>query len=287
MKKGHRVDIIKKNADKLSELNYGDIDLILRQFGFPWSEQWTGTKKEYCQHYVEQGSDDDLLELYEHLYGGNPYVFGERTPTSQVWKNGYFRLFISHISSDKEAVSKVKGYLLNYGIDAFVAHQDIEPTKEWVTEIEIALDNCDALTAFLTSNYHKSLWTDQEVGYCIKRRILIIPIRLGIDPYGFMGKYQALTPTSKMADQIAKDIFKILLTHDLTADRMAPCVVRLFENSDSFSESKRISGYLKKLKHWSPELLGRIEDAVKKNSQIKDSWGVPEQVKEIVSKYGR
>lgn len=287
MKKGHRVDIIRRNADKLSKFNYSGIDLILRQFEFPWSEQWTGTKIEYCRHYVEKGSDDDLMELYEHLYGGNPYVFAEKTSTSKVWKDGYFKLFISHISSDKEAISKVKGNLIDFGVDAFVAHQDIEPTKEWITEIEIALDSCDALAAFLTSNYHKSLWTDQEVGYCIKRRILIIPVRLGMDPYGFMGKYQELTATYKTSEQISKEMFMILLTHDLTAARMAPCVVQLFENSSSFAESKKISGYLKKIKHWSPELLGRIEDAVKKNSQIKDSLGVPELVKEIISKYGR
>jgi len=51
-----------------------------------------------------------------------------------------------------------------------------------------ALATCEALIAWLTPDFHESLWTDQEVGFCVGRSVLIIPIRVGLNPYGFIGK---------------------------------------------------------------------------------------------------
>jgi hypothetical protein len=39
---------------------------------------------------------------------------------------------------------------------------------------------------------------------------LIIPIRLGSDPYGFMGKYQGLQGNKKTTDDLANELFKLL-----------------------------------------------------------------------------
>jgi hypothetical protein len=74
-----------------------------------------------------------------------------------------------------------------------VAHKDIEPTKTWEAEIEKALRTCDGLATYLTSDFSASVWTDQEVGYCLARNVAIVPIRIDVNPYGFVGKYQART----------------------------------------------------------------------------------------------
>ena len=64
----------------------------------------------------------------------------------------------------------------------------------------------DALVALLTENFHDSNWTDQEVGVAIGRDVPVITIRMGTDPYGLMGKWQALSGChfSKSDDMAAK-----------------------------------------------------------------------------------
>jgi hypothetical protein len=113
---------------------------------------------------------------------------------TRIWGNeGYFRLFLSHLSKFKADAAKLKDDLRLFGVSCFVAHKDIEPLKEWQDEIELALASTDALAALLTPGFNESLWTDQEVGFTYARRVPIIPVRLGIDPHGFMSRFQALS----------------------------------------------------------------------------------------------
>lgn len=61
-------------------------------------------------------------------------------PTSEsMWIIDYFRLFISHISKNKTSAANLQKALLYWGIHGFVAHKDIEPSKEWVSELYNAL----------------------------------------------------------------------------------------------------------------------------------------------------
>jgi hypothetical protein len=147
MKPGERVDLIKKLADELSTTTWQHVDLVLRQFKLPWSQEWHGPSDldVYASSHLERGSDDQLLELEEYLF---PEADAPRPAAVNRWKLGRFRLFMSHVQADKLLVSNVKNHLSRYGIDCFVAHEDIEPTKEWITEIENALDTCQPSQRF-------------------------------------------------------------------------------------------------------------------------------------------
>lgn len=50
-----------------------------------------------------------------------------------------FRLFMSHLSAEKIFAAQPQEALLKHGISAFVAHNYIEPTLEWQTQIETPL----------------------------------------------------------------------------------------------------------------------------------------------------
>jgi len=179
MKRGERVDLIRKLADSLGRTTWPQVDLVLRQFGFRWSHDWPGDDLEvYALHHLEQGKDAQLVELHDYLF---PELGEPPTAAPGRWRESHFRLFMSHVHGDKGLVSSVKSHLSRYGIDCFVAHEDIEPTKEWIIEIEAALDTCHAVAAFLTPTFHASKWTDQELGYCLRRRVLIVPIKFDVD----------------------------------------------------------------------------------------------------------
>ena len=119
------------------------------------------------------------------------------TGDHRLWMPGTLRLFLSHVSAHKVAAGELKGDCLRYGVDAFVAHEDIEPTLEWQAEIEEALGTTHALAAILTDDFHGSLWTDQEVGIALALGRLVVPVRAPTVPYGFMARLQALRGDSR------------------------------------------------------------------------------------------
>jgi hypothetical protein len=132
----------------------------------------------------------------------------------QPWREDRIRLFLSHISAEKVFVSEVREALAALGIDGFVAHEDIEPTDDWQNAIEAALKECDALVAFLHPGFHASNWTDQEVGFVLARGVLVVPVRLGDDPYGFIGRYQAIAGDDR-PEVLAQAIAQVLTANDV------------------------------------------------------------------------
>lgn len=129
----------------------------------------------------------------------------------RIWGDGGFRVFLSHKTEAKKETAELKDRLGLYGISCFVAHEDIHPTKAWQDEIENALASMDGFVALMTEDFHDSDWTDQEVGFAFARNIPFIAVRLGKDPYGFIGKFQALSSSWSKA---CVDIVKILIKND-------------------------------------------------------------------------
>jgi hypothetical protein len=153
---------------------------------------------------------------------------------------------------------------------------------EWIDEIEGALETCHALAAYLTADFPGSKWTDQEIGFCVKRRVLIVPVRIDINPYGFASRYQALPGKGRTPEVLAHGIFDTLVAHDLTSAQMASAVVSRFEGSRSYDSARANSKLLADVKTWTPDLLRRLEGAADKNSEIANAWGVSSRVEAII-----
>jgi hypothetical protein len=143
------------------------------------------------------------------LIGSNKSKKIDLNPAPSFWNEGCLRLFISHLSIDKFFAQSLKDKLLNYGISGFVAHSDIEPTREWLIEIELALSTCEAVLALMSAKFHESNWTDQEIGIALGYGKVIIPTRMGMDPYGFISKFQAIT--FKTEEKVIDEIFSVLV----------------------------------------------------------------------------
>lgn len=152
----------------------------------------------------------------------------------RMWKPGYFRLFISHLSEYKESASNLKECLQNFGIDGFVAHEDITPSKEWEQEIEAALFSLDALCAIVVPGFENSNWCDQEVGIALGRKKMVFSIKKGKNPYGFFGKYQAL-PSQRNANDMALELTKAICINEFTRGEYFTKLVNLVLNASSES----------------------------------------------------
>jgi len=192
----------------------------------------------------------------------------------RIWGGGHVRVFLSHKASVKAQVSELKKHLANCGVAAFVAHEDIEPTAEWQREIEQALFTMDALVALLTKDYHDSNWTDQEAGVAIGRGVPVIPIRLGTDPYGLMGKFQALGQCDwNDIANMAAGVFKVLYKCLSDKSRLFECALHAYAQAQTWNDSAwKVQHLLSLFDTLTRDQVSRILTAFEENSQNHNSF---------------
>lgn len=192
-------------------------------------------------------------------------VIQEKTQ-DRIWEPDCYRLFLSHKTEDKVETAKLKSSLRKYGVSCFVAHEDIHPTKEWQNEIENALFSMDALVALMTKDFHNSFWTDQELGVAIGRGVPVISVKLGRDPYGFIGKYQALKCSW---EESPLEIAKLLMVNE----KMKEAYIQALSTCSSFSDGNALADLLPHLNNLTAAQIATIITAYNTNGQVSSSYG--------------
>lgn len=267
---GQRVDLKKRIAAKLSLQEWSDIDLTLSEFGLPHTDDWRGNERDQYVLDMLRGVDDDatLRQLDSYLYPvtgptapPQPDAFDD--PTSP-WIGEGFRLFLSHIHQNRIQAAALREELAKRSIDAFVAHDSIAATEDWQNTILAALRSCDGCLALLSPGFPESKWTDQEIGFCMARGILVIPLGWGLNPYGFLGKYQAL-PVRAGQDQadIALAVFELLVRKEQSRTAMARALVSRWAATESWDAARENYGFLRKIpaEAWTQQLVDEVWDA--------------------------
>jgi hypothetical protein len=229
MKVMERMGLIDKIGRELqSRMTYAEIDVYLRHHSVDTKRPTSGANSKwvYVKELLGDESEakiisiaDDLDIAHHHLVAGASTV---KEP--KYWTPFHFRLFLSHLSSFKKRTGQLQSALRKFGISAFVAHVDIEPTREWLSEIEAGLHSMDALAAILMPGFKESNWTDQEVGFAVARGVLVIPVIRELDPYGFISRFQGLQAKGKTVAQVAEEIFQILVASERTRTKMLTCL---------------------------------------------------------------
>jgi hypothetical protein len=214
-----------------------------------------------------------------------------RRSSPAFWEGDHLRLFISHLAAEKAYATALKKELSRYEISGFVAHQDIAVTTEWQSEIKEALLTCDCLVALLHKGFHKSQWTDQEVGYVLGRKRPVCAVLLGEKPYGFIGHIQALHGQDKDARQTAAELFTALCQNPLTAKRLSAIAVTRFVDSHSWADASDRLRTLEVLRYWNEESKELVKRAAKTNDQISHGPGIyadtPRRVDKLVTKWSK
>jgi len=192
----------------------------------------------------------------------------------RLWSNGRFRLFLSHVSKHKAMAAALKSALWLRGVDAFVAHEDIEPSLEWQGEIELGLRSMHALAALLTSDFHASMWTDQEMGWALGRGILVVPLRLGADPYGLVGKIQGVAGKLEQPRKLAAQIAETLLANRQTHGEMRRAVLSTFTDASSSEMAKALCQLLVRIKDITDEERATLWRTCNDNPHVTNAYGV-------------
>lgn len=270
------------------------IDLIVGQFEGRRSDAWQGSKASYVGWSLEGITDQALADLGEFLglsalaSNGSHHELGvvEVSDAHRIWSSApCFRLFVSHISAFKAEATKLKDALSAFGITAFVAHADIQPTKEWLEEILRALKTMDALAVLLVPDFHKSNWTDQEVGYALARNVPILPLKFSQDPYGFIGRFQALNCANISVQQTAHAIARLLIENSASQTAMADAVGRRLAKAGTYADARSLVELLEIPTSLPKATLDLVATAKSENDQVQDSWGVPDRITNLFQKH--
>lgn len=280
-----RINLLKEISARLQVEEWPLIDLTLSQFSLPTTDEWQrGNKSDYVIEMAKGAIDDVLIELAQHV----GFLF-EEVPKPGIdppfWRKRMFRLFISHLSLEKALAAQLQQALLAFGISGFVAHNDIEPTLEWQSQIETALSTADSLVALLHPAFHASSWTDQEIGFAMGRGLPVFAVRFNQDPYGFIGRFQGFVGGGKTPEALARELFDAYRKNKQSKKRMGEVLLNFFEDSSSFIAAKERIGYLEQLEVWDLSFVARLKAAAEANSQISGSWDVPARVQALARKW--
>lgn len=181
------------------------------------------------------------------------------------------KTFISYATGDKKLAHSIKDGLEIYGVEGFLAHDDIKPTEDWQNRILEELNSTQVFIPLLTENFLKSLWTDQETGIAIAKEQLIIPLKVTNDPHGFISKYQALKLKSNIATTCSEIIHTIIEKPSLGHD-MRNLIIEMFGESWSFANAAKNADILTRFTGYTPAQLKRIIRHTVENSQIHESF---------------
>lgn len=270
-----------------SRMTFADIDTYFKSHGVPTQNDYPhNSKRSYSKDMLAQVDDDLVLKIAAELG-----IQGVPEPTIALkevsfWKAGHFRLFLSHLSSFKRQTAHLQTALKKYAISSFVAHEDIEPTKEWQDEIEAALQTMDALAAILMPGFKESNWCDQEVGVAVGQGILVVPIRKGIDPYGFIGKYQGIQAQGKTIGEVAEEIFNTLVKSPKTRSKILVSLSGAIATANTVEEAIEKVSILHSLDAIPSDILENLKLQVVENSRLADSAEFIGELNSMLEKLG-
>jgi hypothetical protein len=268
-----RISMIRESATLLDKQDWTDIDLVLGQFGLPVSEFGTESKTAYVINMIKSAGDDDLHRLHTYLVGE---ASGAPAAGRGPWNGEKLRLFCSHLAKHKAAVGQVGEQLSRFGIEPFVAHDSIEPSKEWAQVIEHALADCDAMIVFLHPGFRDSTWCDQEVGWALGRRRPILPLNYGTHPYGFLGKFQDQPCGDSYPVQVANYVMDWLTKTPSLHGRLAHGLVDAFVNSGSWNFTRQVAPLLERMPSITDDDLTRMEKAARDNVDVRECGVTPQ-----------
>jgi len=291
MKNIDRLSLIDRIGRELqSRMSYSDIATYLRGFGVDTSKETSGVNSKwvYTKELLSDVAGDTILRIADELNIPHGYTVSpsREMVESSFWAANHFRLFVSHLSTFKRETALLQASLRRYGISAFVAHVDIEPTKEWQDEIEAALYSMDAVVAILMPGFHESKWTDQEVGVAIGRGVLVIPVMRGLTPYGLMGKFQGLNALGKSVGQIAREIFDIVVASPKTRGRILSCLVDTTLQAESDEDGLRKLGIMASVADLPVAYLEKLREGVLDSRVFGESEDLRRKLNELLTKRG-
>ena len=197
------------------------------------------------------------------------------------------KAFISYSIKDRKLAKQIKTCLLTYGLNVFLAHDDIEASAQWAGVILAKLKESEVFLPLLTKAFPDSRFTDQETGIAVAhgKRKLIIPLKVDLDPYGFIGAIQAQRLDADNPTLACTKIAQIIGKNPERQQRFLDGLVQMFVGSFSFEEAGRAAEILLDFDGYTAQQVRQVLLATIENNQIYQSYKANRHVRQFVELY--
>ncbi len=205
---GHEVKFFLP-LDQLGQIDIDDLGDVSKQICQDLNKLGSSFSNEFFSAVILELDDDSDPVCQRALpFSRKPLVRADMVP---FWKPGLARLFVSHRDEHKREAQQLAEALEGFGISAFVAHDTIRPMSEWRHEIQKGLETMEVMLVYLTDDFDRSIWTNQEVGFALGRGVPVISLKLGRkDPPGFISHVQALRGRVDELYAAARGLFPLI-----------------------------------------------------------------------------
>jgi hypothetical protein len=158
------------------------------------------------------------------------------------------RVFLSYSHNDRRFAGALKRKLEAFRFSVFVAHDDVNPSDDFVACILEELRHSDIVMPLLTKSFHRSHWTDQECGFALNLDKLILPVSKGVNPYGFLrNRHAYIVKKGKSLDAVLAELLSSLTHQKKVANKFRDSLILAVRTSSGFPKSIAIFNLLAKL----------------------------------------
>jgi hypothetical protein len=253
-----KIDIIK--ASKYFSID--ETHAYLKVLNFPTDNDYGKySHSDYVSQSISSIDDEEKLKKLLNCYEPESKAIHD-------WKEGYYRIFISHRSEYKKEVSEIKDYLLDYGLDLFVAHEDINVSVEWRDALIESLNTMDCLVAYITNDFSENDWCSQEVGFAAVNKSKVIPLRVqDTNPKGFLGFLQAGKAKEMSVREVSNFILEKLL--EIDREKMLDCLVNSLNVDAHYGKTGQILEFIiNRNVKLNKSQYSKLEDIYSNNDQV-------------------
>jgi hypothetical protein len=270
------------------EWNLDKTNLLLREFEIePVADNWQGPT---LIEVLGDVSEPTLVELYALVMGIDTEEVEGAVESSAVgdnWKPGHVRLFLSHSARHKEFVGEVADELAVVGIHGFVAHDTMEYSKPWQSQIEQALRSMQAFVALIHPEFNNSAWCQQEVGWARGRRVPHYAVRLGADPAGFIGRDQWPSAGAQTPNQVARLISSWISAVPELGATVTDGLFAALRGAEGYIEAGRAADKIAALGSLTPDQFEQLDEIFWTNDQVRGGALPTRALRPLYQQYGR
>jgi hypothetical protein len=223
---------------------------------------------------VKQAAQELALKKQEKKNSTTQVDFSKKKKSK-----GKLKIFLSYSTKDRGYVGKFKKmFEEKYGIQSFLAHEDMSVSDQWKQRIVKELNDADVYVPVLTGHFRNSDWTGQEAGIAIGRGILIASLWVTEKPYGFLADHHAGKTKLNKADEACAAVVDGILKNETLRPRLVDGFIEVFLKSGSWQTTNEFTERLEKMGNFNK---GQITKLVKGASENKEIYGAEHTKQEL------
>ncbi|HEU0132086.1 MAG TPA: toll/interleukin-1 receptor domain-containing protein [Mycobacteriales bacterium] len=292
-----RVRLIRQVLDAVAKGTLPDdvpappINLVLHEAGLDEVDLGYDFVGEVIARRLSDAPDQTLVEVYSAVFDVDvTEVLGAAAAAdpSGLWRPDTVRLFLSHSAHHKGFATDVANELAVVGVHAFVAHEDIEPTRQWQEQIVRALNTAEVFAGLVHPEVNDSAWCHQEIGWALGRGLPMFFLRLGPQPpRGFPGATQWGSASDADPMTASTPLIGWLTGLPGLSDRITGGMFEALRTAGNYYDAEAAARRIDAMGRLSPAQFAVLDRIFLENNQVGNSVLATRALRPLYQRHGR